>query len=108
MYFVRILLSIFIFIFIGVIFSLLYIKIGDKDLFGGKKFGMIVGVTGGILGGFVFDLLFKIPPFSQLVDTPYIQKLLVNQFDINFLATFLGIWTFLLLYDYVSRYTERS
>lgn len=104
----RILLSIFIVIIIGIIGSLLYIHIHKKDLFGGKRTGLFVGIIGGVLGGFIFDLFFKISFLQNLINIPYIKYLLVNQFDINFIAVILGIWTFLTFYDYVSEHTERS
>ncbi len=108
MYFGRILLSTVVLIIIGVLGSLIYMKIDNKDFFGGTKIGMIVGIIGGVLGGFLFDLAFKLPILSQLEDIPYVQYLLVNKLDINFLATFLGVWLFLWFYEYVSKHTERS
>ncbi|MGL5956009.1 MAG: hypothetical protein ACRC0X_05335 [Brevinema sp.] len=103
-----ILLSTLILIVIGIVESYIYIKLDRKDFFGGLKAGIVVGIIGGILGGFMFDLIFKLSIFQFLIDTPYIKYLLVNQFDINFIAVILGVWLFLWIYEYVSKHTERS
>ncbi len=92
----------------GIVASFVYTKVTKKDFFGGIKMAMVVGVFGGVLGGFIFDLIFKLPLLQKLVDIPYFNILLVNQFDINFISVGLGIWLFLWLYGYVSEYTERS
>ena len=102
------LLSTFIVILVGIIGTFIYIKIDNKDFFGGTTVGMIVGVIGGFLGGYMFDLLFKLPLLKRLQDVPAIKHLLVNQFDINFIASLLGVWVFLWVYEYVSEHTERS
>lgn len=102
------LLSTLIVVLLGIVCSLFYIIIDKKNLFGGKKAGMLVGVIGGILGGYMFDLLFQLPFLNKLQYFPYIQVLLVNKLDINFIASMLGIWCFLSVYEYVSKHTERS
>lgn len=104
----KIILSTLIIILISTVFSICYIKFYQKDFLGGLKIGILVGITGGILGGFIFDFFFKISFLQQLITIPYIKYLLVNQFDINFIAISLGIWLFLVLYDFVSKHTERS
>ncbi|MGL4677157.1 MAG: hypothetical protein ACRCWI_05775 [Brevinema sp.] len=106
--FKNILLSTLILIVVGIIESYIYIKLDNKDFFGGFKAGMIVGIIGGILGSFIFDLIFKLPIFQFLLDIPYIKYLLVNPFNINFIAVILGAWMFLWIYEYISEHTERS
>ncbi|MDK2818461.1 MAG: hypothetical protein KFW21_03310 [Spirochaetota bacterium] len=102
------LISTFILILIGIIGSYIYIKLDNKEFFGGIPMGMTVGVIGGVLGGFIFDLLFKIPLLKNLQEISGIKYLLVNRFDINFIASFLGVWLFLWIYKYVSEHTEKS
>ncbi|MGL4367395.1 MAG: hypothetical protein ACRCTQ_03850 [Brevinemataceae bacterium] len=98
-------------VLIVTVFSLLanviYIYILKRDLLGGIKLGFIVGTVGFILGGFFFDQLFKIPILMGLQTLPYINVLLVNRFDINFIASGFGTWFFLWLYHLISLHTER-
>lgn len=108
MEFLSFILSTSVTIALGIIGSFLYITLFKKDLFGGMKMGFLVGIIGSILGGFIIDLLFKLPILKWLQNTPYIQYLLVNKLDINFISSCLGIWIFLRIYEFISKHTERS
>jgi uncharacterized membrane protein YeaQ/YmgE (transglycosylase-associated protein family) len=101
-------LSTSVLILLGIVGAFFNVKIAKKDLFGGMKVGIIVGIAGSILGGYLFDLFFKLPYITKLQDIPYIDILLVNKLDINFISSILGVWLFLYIYDYVSAHTERS
>lgn len=102
------LLSTLIVLFIGMFTGLIYAKLVYQNIFGGIKIAMLVGICGTIIGGFVFDLLFKLSFFKILIEIPYFNYLLVNKLDINFIALILGSWVFLRIYQYVSEHTERS
>ncbi len=108
MYLGSVLLSAVIFAAVSVVTSLIYIKISKKDFFGGTKIAVLVGVIGGFVGGFMFDILFNVTPLYRLINVPYVRYLLVNQFDINFIAVVLGICLFLWAYGFASEHTERS
>lgn len=87
---------------LGCIFGFFYVQVFRFQLFGGLKAGIIVGTLGCILGGFIFNMIFEIPVLKYLNEVPYLQILLVNKFDINFIAAFLGTWMFLFIYKQIS------
>ncbi|MGL4394882.1 MAG: hypothetical protein ACRCS8_06640 [Brevinema sp.] len=92
----------------GALIGIIYAKLIYKNIFGGAKVAMLVGIAGAVIGGYVFDLFFKIPILRFLLEIPYFSYLLVNKLDINFIALLLGTWVFLTIYEFVSEHTERS
>ncbi|SFB80196.1 hypothetical protein SAMN02745150_00863 [Brevinema andersonii] len=89
----------------GVCFGFLYVRIFDNKLFGGVKAGIMVGMLGCILGGFIFNILFETPLLQWMNKIPVFSHLLVNILDINFIAAALGTWMFLFVYKSISQHT---
>lgn len=87
---------------LGLAAGFIYAKFIYTKLIGGLRAGMIVSTVGCIVGGFMFNVIFDMPFIQKLNSVPYVQVLLVNKFDINFIAAFLGIWMFLYMYRQIS------
>ncbi|MGL4562474.1 MAG: hypothetical protein ACRCVW_01280 [Brevinema sp.] len=102
------LISMLVTLCIGALSGLIYAQFIYKNLFGGIKIAMFVGMCGSVIGGFVFDLFFKLPFMKIFLEIPYFSALLVNKLDVNFIALLLGNWMFLSIYEFVSEHTERS
>lgn len=100
--FLEFLLSVFVMGLLGMAAGFLYVRLFYRQLLGGLKAGMIVGTLGCIVGGFMFNAIFDMPYIQKLNTVPYVRVLLVNRFDINFVAAFLGIWMFLYIYRQIS------
>lgn len=90
---------------LAIVITFFYTLVHKKRFFGGRRVAFFVGILGAILGGYIFDLLFQFAFLEWLHDIPYIQSLLVNSIDINFLASAMGIYLFLYLYGRISMYT---
>ncbi|MGL4388628.1 MAG: hypothetical protein ACRCTJ_04470 [Brevinema sp.] len=102
------LLSMLVTLFLGTLSGIIYAKLIYKNVFGGVKIAIIVGICGSVIGGFIFDLFFKLSFLKILLEVPYFSTLLVNKLDINFISLILGTWIFLFMYEFVSEHTERS
>ena len=87
---------------LGLVCGFIYARFIHRELLGGIRAGMIVGTLGCILGGFLFNMLFDTPLLKWMNNVPYLNVLLVNLFDVNFIAAGLGILLFLYVYQQIS------
>lgn len=77
------LLAIAIYIAMGALVSWIFYNLKRRDLFGGFIGGMVIGVIGALIGGFILDKL--------LLDiTIKILRFLVYDTGVNIIAAFIG------------------
>ncbi|MGL5721439.1 MAG: hypothetical protein ACRCY4_03440 [Brevinema sp.] len=101
-FFIEFLFSMAVMGFLGLVCGFIYARFIQRNLLGGVRAGMVVGTLGCILGGFLFNMVFDTPLLKWMNDVPYLNILLVNYFDVNFIAACLGIVLFLYVYRQIS------
>lgn len=81
--FLTILKAIGIYIGIGAILSFVFYSLKKRELFGGYIGGLVVGVIGALVGGFVLDRLF----YDMTV---MVLEFLARDIGVNVIAGFIG------------------
>ncbi len=94
------LLAIVLYIGLGALVSWIYYNLKRKDLLGGYIGGLVVGVIGALIGGFILDRL--------LLDiTIRVLRFLVYDTGVNLIAGFIGGYAALYIMNRLNHDKER-
>lgn len=94
------LLAIVLYIGLGALVSWIYYNLKRKDLLGGYIGGLVVGVIGALIGGFILDRL--------LLDiTIRVLRFLVYDTGVNLIAGFIGGYSALYIMNRLNHDKER-
>lgn len=94
-------LAVAIYIGLGVIVSVIFYYIKRKSLFGGFVGGLVVGVIGALIGGFILDRL--------LLDTAIkVLNFLTYETGVNIIAGFIGGYTAVYIMNRLGHDKERK
>ncbi|MCX8124832.1 MAG: hypothetical protein N3F66_11830 [Spirochaetes bacterium] len=95
------LLAIVIYIAMGALVSWIFYSLKRRDLFGGFIGGMVIGVIGALIGGFILDKL--------LLDiTIKILRFLVYDTGVNIIAAFIGGYAAVYIMNKLNHDKERK
>lgn len=95
------LLAIAIYIAMGALVSWIFYNLKRRDLFGGFIGGMVIGVIGALIGGFILDKL--------LLDiTIKILRFLVYDTGVNIIAAFIGGYAAVYVMNMLNHDKERK
>lgn len=95
------LLAIAIYIAMGALVSWIFYSLKRRDLFGGFIGGMVIGVIGALIGGFILDKL--------LLDiTIKILRFLVYDTGVNIIAAFIGGYAAVYIMNKLNHDKERK
>lgn len=99
--FLRLIISIFIYLGIGAVISWVFYYWKMRDLFGGYIGGFVVAVIGALIGGFILDrLLYDI--------TVRILAFLARDAGVNIIAGFLGGYAAVFIMNRLTHNKERK
>ena len=99
--FLLMLKAIAIYLALGALVSFIYYYIKRKDLFGGYIGGLVVGVIGALIGGFVLDYLF----YDIAV---IVLEFLSRGAGVNVIAGFIGAFIALYIMNKLNHDKERE
>ena len=95
------LLAIVIYLAMGALVSWIFYSLKRRDLFGGFIGGMVIGVIGALIGGFILDKL--------LLDiTIKILRFLVYDTGVNIIAAFIGGYAAVYIMNKLNHDKERK
>lgn len=95
------LLAIVLYIGLGALVSWIFYYLKRRDLLGGYIGGLVVGVIGALVGGFILDRL--------LLDiTIRVLRFLVYDTGVNLIAGFIGAWLALFVMNRLNHNKERK
>lgn len=101
MKFLKVIVPIFIVLGLGAVTSFYYYSIKRRDLFGGFIGGMVIGVIGALIGGYILDRLF----FDIVRD---ILEFLALKAGFNVIAGIIGAFIALAVMNRLNHNKERK
>lgn len=99
--FLMILKAIGIYLSLGALVSFIFYGIKRRDLFGGYIGGLIVGVIGALVGGFILDRIFY-------DITVIVLEFLARDIGVNVIAGFIGAYLALYIMNKLNHDKERT
>ncbi len=99
--FMKVVKAIVLFIGLGAGVAFIFYNLKRRDLFGGYIGGLVVGVIGALIGGFVLDSIF----YDKIVS---ILEYLSRGVGVNLIAGFIGAYVALYIMNRLNHNRERK
>jgi uncharacterized membrane protein YeaQ/YmgE (transglycosylase-associated protein family) len=99
--FLKVVKAIALYLMLGALAAAYFYHLKKKDLFGGYIGGLVVGVIGALIGGYIIDML-----FHDIVTI--ILRFLSEEIGVNLIAGFIGAYGALYIMNSLNHNKERK